>query len=79
MFYAYAVPEPAGFKDARVRPDAAFYQAQLGEFLVPYDAVRRSGDPDGAIREFVDSTYGEAATRAGWDRAALEQPATYGT
>ncbi len=73
VFYAYAVPEPSGFKDARVRPDAAFYHAQLGEFLLPYDAVRRSADPDEAIREFVDSTYAEAATRAGWDRAALEQ------
>ena len=73
VFYAYSVPEPAGFKQASVRPDAAFYHAELGEFLLPYDAVRRATDPDAAILQFVDSTYEAAATRAGWDRAALER------
>ena len=72
-FYAYAVPEPAGFKSAPVRPDAAFYHGALGEFVLPYDAMRRAEDPERALRAFVDSTYQSAATLAGWDRAALER------
>lgn len=72
-FYAYAVPEPDGLKTARVKPDAAFYHKELGEFVLPYEAVRTSGSPDGAIRQFVDSTYEAAATLAKWDRAALER------
>ena len=73
-FYAYAVPEPRGFKEARVQPAAAYYHRELGEFILPYEAVRTTADPDGAIREFVDSTYARAADLGGWDRAALERP-----
>jgi hypothetical protein len=72
-FYAYAVPEPAGFKDARVQPEAAHYYSELGEFVLPYEAVRKASDPDQAILAFVESTYDRAATLAGWDRAALER------
>ena len=71
-FYAYAVPEPAGFRDARARPDAAYYHRELGEFILPYEAVRTAASPEAAIREFVDSTYERGADLAGWDRAALE-------
>ncbi len=73
-FYAYAVPEPAGFKAARVQPDAAFYHGELGEFILPYDAVRRLPSPDDALLSFVGSTYAAGATLGGWDRAALERP-----
>jgi hypothetical protein len=73
-FYAYAVPEPAGFKDARVEPSAAFYNRDIGEFILPYEAVRTAPGPDEAIEAFVDSTYDRAATLAKWDRAALERP-----
>jgi hypothetical protein len=72
VFYAYAAPEPRGLREAPVRPAAAFYSADLGEFILPYEAVRKSADPEGAIREFVDSTYDQAANLAGWDRAVLE-------
>ncbi len=71
-FYAYAVPEPPGFRDARARPDAAYYHRELGEFILPYEAVRSADSPEGAILAFVDSTYGVGADLAGWDRAALE-------
>jgi len=71
--YAYAVPEPAGFKDARVEPAAARYDGGLGEFLLPYEAVRTADDPERAVRDFVRSTYERAATLGGWDRAALER------
>lgn len=74
IFYAYAVPEPAGLRDARVAPPAAFYHRELGEFVLPYEAVRTAPDPDAALRSFVDSTYAAAATLAHWDRASLERP-----
>jgi hypothetical protein len=70
-FYAYAAPEPAGFREASVKPAAASY-VPLGEFLLPYAAVRASADPDRAILDFMTSTYEAAAGLAGWDRAALE-------
>lgn len=72
-FYAYAVPEPDGLKDVRVRPAAAYYHPQMGEFILPYEAVRTASSPEAAIAEFVSSTYESAATLAGWDRAALER------
>jgi hypothetical protein len=72
-FYAYAVPEPDGLKDARVRPDAAFYHRELGEFILPYAAVRTAASPERAITDFIDSTYNSAATLAHWDRTALER------
>jgi hypothetical protein len=73
-FYAYAVPEPPGLKEAGVQPPAAFYHRELSELILPYEAVRNAADPDDAIRMFVDSTYEQAATLAGWNRAALERP-----
>ena len=72
-FYAYAVPEPAGLKEAHVEPRAAFYHREFGEFILPYEAVRTASRPDDAIEAFVDSTYDRAATLANWDRAALER------
>lgn len=72
-FYAYAVPEPGGLKEARIRPAAASYHRGLGEFILPYDAVRTASSPEKEIAAFVDSTYDAAATLAKWDRAALER------
>jgi uncharacterized protein DUF5996 len=72
-FYAYAVPEPAGFKEAHVAPDAAFYHRELGEFILPYEAVRTAKDPEAALRRFVETTYERGATLGRWDRASLER------
>jgi hypothetical protein len=72
-FYAYAVGEPSGLKEAKVEPSAAFYHREMGEFILPYEAVRTASNPDDAIAAFVDSTYDRAATLAKWDRAALER------
>jgi hypothetical protein len=72
-FYAYAVPEPEGLKTAAIRPAAAYYHREMGEFILPYEAVRTAASPDDAIAEFVDTTYAQAATLARWDRAALER------
>jgi Family of unknown function (DUF5996) len=71
-FYCYAYPEPAGFRAAKVRPDAAFFSEALGEFILPYDAVRMAANPDQALLEFLQSTYEAAADAAKWDRDALE-------
>jgi hypothetical protein len=72
-FYAYAVPEPHGFRDAKVQPDAAFYHQEMGEFILPYEAVRRSGAPERALQAFVDTTYSSAADLAKWDRRSLDR------
>lgn len=71
-FNAYIFPEPDGFKEASVRPDAAYYHGELGQFILPYEAARRSDAPDQAVLDFFQSTYEAAATLAGWDRDALE-------
>jgi hypothetical protein len=72
-FYSYAYPAPPGFADARVEPEAAFYAKALGEFILPYDAVRTAASPDDALLAFLQSTYEAAATLAQWPRAALER------
>ena len=71
-FYSYAYPAPDGFADAKVRPDAAFFSKDLGEFILPYDAVRTAEDPDEALLQFLQSTYEAAANGAKWDRTELE-------
>jgi hypothetical protein len=72
-FYSYAYPAPAGFAAARVAPDEAFFQPELGEFLLPYDAVRAAPSPDQALLAFLESTYQAAADLGRWDRSALER------
>jgi hypothetical protein len=71
-FYSYAYPTPAGFGESRVMPAGAFFHEALGEFLLPYDAVRSADDPDTALLAFLQSTYEAAARGAAWDRDALE-------
>jgi hypothetical protein len=75
VFYSYAYPSPSGFADAPVRPAAGFFSRELGEFLLPYDAVRQAAAPDAALLAFLQSTYDAAATLAHWDRAGLERGA----
>jgi hypothetical protein len=71
-FYSYAYPQPEGFADWPVTPDAAYYDTQMGEFLLPYAAVRTADDPDAVLLSFFESTYEAAAELGKWDRAALE-------
>jgi hypothetical protein len=73
-FYSYAYPEPPGFRATRVKPDAAFFSEAVGEFILPYDAVRTADDSDKALLDFLQSTYEAAAISANWDRDALECP-----
>jgi hypothetical protein len=72
-FYAYAYPEPAGYKDATVAPTGARWDDGLSEFVLPYEQVRTAADPDATLLAFLQSTYEAAATTAGWDRQALER------
>jgi hypothetical protein len=75
-FYSYAYPEPPAFSKAPVRPDAAQYDPDLGQFILPYDAVRKASSPDNDLLDFLQTTYGAAADLAHWDRAALERAET---
>jgi hypothetical protein len=72
-FYSYAYPAPAGFAEAAVRPAAARFNATLGEFVLPYAAVRAAPDPSAAVLDFLQSTYEAAADLSKWDRARLER------
>jgi Family of unknown function (DUF5996) len=73
VFYSYAYPQPDGFAEERVRPREAYWSTDLKEFMLPYDVVRTSEDPDVVLLEFLQSTYEAAATLAKWDREALER------
>ncbi len=72
-FYSYAYPIPRGFDQARVVPSDAFYHQELREFILPYDSVRSSNNPDQKILGFFQSTYEAAANLGNWDRAAVEE------
>jgi hypothetical protein len=72
-FYSYAYPEPPGFRDRPITVDGARYDAGLGEFLLPYEDMRRASDPDAVLLDFLQQTYEAAADLGGWDRAALER------
>lgn len=72
-YYAYTVPEPAGIREARVLPDGAHFDTQLGEFILLYEDVRKAPDPRAALLDFLQSTYEAGADLGRWDRAALER------
>ena len=74
IFYSYAYPEPEGFKDFKVGPEpSAYYNTDFREFVLPYEAVRTSAEPDRHLLRFLDDTYEAAATLGRWDRASLER------
>ena len=73
-FYSYAYPPPNGFAETSVEPSEAFWSAEAGEFILPYDAVRAASDPAATLMRFLESSYAAAANLGGWDRAALECP-----
>jgi hypothetical protein len=73
VFYSYTAPEPPGVRQATVRPAAARFDAKLGEFILPYDDVRRSNAPQDFLLEFLQSTYEAGAIAAGWNRGELER------
>lgn len=75
-FYSYTSPAPEGYSSYKVRPDAAFYHSQLGEFVLMYDDVRRAASPKSALMDFLQSTYEAGAHLSKWDRSALEYPAS---
>jgi hypothetical protein len=72
FFYSYAYPEPKGYREYKVQPKEARFDAAFGEFILPYESVRQAEDPDEMLLEFLQSTYEAAANLAKWDRAALE-------
>ena len=74
-FYAYGYPEPPGFAEARI-PPPAYYNKDLKEFILPYEAVRTASRPDELLLQFFQATYEAGADRGGWDRPALERNGT---
>jgi uncharacterized protein DUF5996 len=76
-FYAYASPEPPGFKDSAIQPAKAFYSAQKSEFFLMYDTVRLSNSPEQTLLDFCQSTYDAGANLAHWNRAELERPGAH--
>jgi hypothetical protein len=74
FFYSYAYPEPPGYRDYSIAPALANFDPNFGEFVLPYQAMRQSPDPDAALLQFLQTTYEAAANCANWDRAALEVP-----
>ncbi len=72
-FYVYAYPEPASYGDTRLRTAGASYKEDLGQFILPYDALRQARDPDALLLGFLQETYAAAADLAQWDRTALER------
>jgi hypothetical protein len=72
-FYAYAYPEPEGFSKFSVQPAGAYYNTELGEYILPYEAVRTANNPEAVLMDFLQSTYEAAADLAEWDRSALER------
>jgi hypothetical protein len=71
-YYSYAYPEPAGYRGVKVEPAEAVFNADFGEFILPYEGVRAAADPTATLMKFLQSTYSAAADTAQWDRAALE-------
>jgi hypothetical protein len=76
-FYSYAYPEPPGYREVAVMPGEASFSGELGEFLLPYEAVRTAADPDALLLDFLQSTYEAAADCARWDRQALEREVSH--
>jgi hypothetical protein len=74
-FYSYAYPQPDGFAQADPGTPAAFYDQELGQFLLPYEAVRQAASPDDMVMRFLQATYRAVADRGRWDREALERAA----
>ena len=72
-FFSYAYPEPMDFASAPMRPDATYYDMDLGQFILPYDAVRQAQSPDAVLMDYLHSTYAAAADLGHWDRSALER------
>jgi hypothetical protein len=73
-FYSYAYPAPRDFADVQPAPQEAYFDRKLGEFLLPYEDVRKAADPEATLMAFLESTYRAAAELGGWDRDALECP-----
>src|ERR1700722_9450119 len=72
-FYVYAYPEPEGYGDTPLRTADGYYDKNLGQFILPYEAVRHARDPDALLLGFLQDTYEAAADLAEWDRKALER------
>jgi hypothetical protein len=76
IFYSYCYPAPLAFADQQVEPASAFYSQEMGEFILPYEAVQQSENPEATLMQFLRSTYRTAALTGNWD-PSLECDLTY--
>jgi hypothetical protein len=72
-FFAYTAPAPSGLEKQKIKPDAAFFSPEMGEFILKYDDVRTADKPHESVLKFCQSTYEAGANLAKWDRASLER------
>jgi hypothetical protein len=70
-YYGYVYPQPAACARIPMQPAATVWSDTIGEWVLPYAAVRTSGDPVASLSAFLDSVYGVCCDQSGWDRAAL--------
>lgn len=76
-FYSYCYPTPDAFKKQTVEPSVAYYHEELGEFILPYEAVQQAENPDKTLMRFLQTTYEAAANTGTWNRSALECDLSY--
>src|SRR3989440_6443577 len=76
-FYSYTAPEPTRLADTvsqgKIRPAETFYSAEMKEFFLLYDNVRKSNSPEQTLTDFCQTTYEAGANLANWDRESLER------
>ncbi len=68
IFYGYIFPQPDGCESLPILPAAAEWSNQAKEWILPYEAVRSSMNPDGMLASFLDSIYSACSYAAGWER-----------
>jgi hypothetical protein len=66
FFYGYISPEPQGCAEVAMPPGGS-WSRQLGEWVLPYAAVRASADGRADLRAFLDAIYTACSVAAGWD------------
>jgi hypothetical protein len=71
-FYSYCYPSPPEFCKQPVKPQDAFFSKDMGEFILLYEIVQQSKNPENTLMQFLQSTYEAASNTAGWDKKALE-------
>jgi len=68
-FYAYAHPAPAGYSSATLEPAQARWDESLGEYILDWEDVCSSQDPQQAALAFGTSAVHHSCADCEWDPA----------